>query len=78
VLDDVTETTADVFLAMGLKCARCHDHKFDPLLQKDFFRLRAFFAPLHPREDLPVASIEQREKYLEELRVWEEATAETS
>ena len=76
VLDDVTETTADVFLALGLKCARCHDHKFDPILQKDFFRLQAFFRPLHPREDLPVASIDERQKYLEQLRAWEEATAE--
>lgn len=74
ILDDVTETTADVFLALGLKCARCHDHKYDPLLQKDFFRLQAYFAAMHPREDLPVGTIEEREKYLQEYEAWELAT----
>ncbi len=74
ILDDVTETTADAFLALGLKCARCHDHKYDPLLQKDFFRLQAYFAAMHPREDLPVGTIEEREKYLKEYEAWELAT----
>jgi mono/diheme cytochrome c family protein len=76
ILDDVTETTADAFLALGLKCARCHDHKYDPLLQKDFFRMQAFFAALHPREDLPVATIEARQEYNEKLQAWEQATQE--
>ena len=74
IINDVTETTADVFLAQGLKCARCHDHKFDPLLQKDFYGLRAFFEPLLPREDQPVADVETRAKYLEQQRIWEAAT----
>lgn len=74
ILDDLTETTADAFLALGLKCARCHDHKYDPLLQKDFFRLQAYFAAMHPREDLPVGTIEEREKYLKEYEAWELAT----
>ena len=52
ILNDVTDVTGDVFLGMGMGCARCHDHKFDPILQKDYYRLRAFFAPMLPREDL--------------------------
>lgn len=72
ILDDITETTADAFLALGLKCARCHDHKFDPLLQEDYFRLKAFFAPLLPREDQPVATPTQQQQYREALRHWQE------
>ncbi|QEG39277.1 DUF1553 domain-containing protein [Roseimaritima ulvae] len=76
ILNDVTETTADLFLAQGLKCARCHDHKFDPLLQKDYYALRAFFTPLLPREDQPIADVEARAKYLEQQLAWEQATEE--
>lgn len=76
ILSDVTETTADLFLAQGLKCARCHDHKFDPLLQRDYYAMRAFFTPLKPREDQPIADVETRARYLEQQRVWESATDE--
>lgn len=76
ILSDVTETTADLFLAQGLKCARCHDHKFDPLLQRDYYAMRAFFTPLTPREDQPIADVETRAKHLEKQRVWESATKE--
>jgi hypothetical protein len=40
---DRVDTTSTVFLGMTIGCARCHDHKFDPILQKDYFRLFAFF-----------------------------------
>jgi hypothetical protein len=40
---DRVETTATVWLGMTMTCARCHDHKFDPLTQKDFYRLFAYF-----------------------------------
>ncbi len=53
-LNDITETTALVFLGLTLGCARCHDHKFDPLLQSDFYRLQAFFTPARFRDDLPI------------------------
>ncbi|WP_391564844.1 DUF1553 domain-containing protein [Allorhodopirellula solitaria] len=76
ILNDVTETTADVFLAQGLKCARCHDHKFDPLLQRDYFALRSFFTPLLPREDQPVADLPTRADHYEQQRIWEHATAD--
>ena len=51
ILNDVTDVTADVFLGMGMQCARCHDHKFDPILQRDYFRLQAFFRPDAPMAD---------------------------
>jgi hypothetical protein len=40
---DRVHTVTTVFLAMSLQCARCHDHKYDPLTQKDFYRFSAFF-----------------------------------
>ena len=42
-LDDVISTTSTVFLGITIGCARCHDHKTDPLLQKDYYSLLAFF-----------------------------------
>lgn len=77
ILSDITETTGDVFLAQGLKCARCHDHKFDPILQKDYFRIKAFFAAFQPDEAHPVADVETLAKYHAEYKVWEEATEST-
>ena len=40
---DRANTTASVFLGLTFSCARCHDHKFDPISQEDYFSLFAFF-----------------------------------
>jgi len=45
-LDDILGTTAVAFLGQTLSCARCHDHKFEPLSQADYYRLLAAFEPL--------------------------------
>ncbi|MDP7010630.1 MAG: DUF1549 domain-containing protein, partial [Verrucomicrobiota bacterium] len=74
ILNDITDVTGDVFLAMGMQCARCHEHKFDPIPQRDYFRLRAFFEPLQPREAMPVGSTTQRAQFLAQQHKWEEAT----
>ena len=42
-LDDIIATTGQVFLGLTVNCARCHDHKFDPFPQKDYYHLLAFF-----------------------------------
>ena len=46
VLIDVVDTTGATFLGITLGCARCHDHKYDPISIRDYYRLEAFFAPL--------------------------------
>src|SRR5262249_21300522 len=43
VLDGIVSTTAQVVLGMTIGCARCHDHKKDPIPQRDYYRLLAFF-----------------------------------
>ncbi|HXX92267.1 MAG TPA: DUF1549 domain-containing protein, partial [Planctomycetota bacterium] len=47
---DRTETFAQVFLALTFTCARCHDHKFDPVTQKEYYGLWAFFNSLDGQE----------------------------
>jgi hypothetical protein len=76
ILNDVTDVTADVMLGMGMSCARCHDHKFDPILQKDYFRLQAFFAPILWRENVPACKPDELAEYTRQLAIWEEATAD--
>jgi hypothetical protein len=44
-LTDYVDTTASVFLGLTAGCARCHDHKYDPIPQRDYFRMQAIFAP---------------------------------
>jgi mono/diheme cytochrome c family protein len=45
-LDDVTHNVGVSLLGQGLRCASCHDHKFDPIPTRDYYRLQAVFAPV--------------------------------
>jgi len=47
-LDDIVSTTGQVFLGLTINCARCHDHKIDPLPQRDYYALLAFFHNVTP------------------------------
>lgn len=47
----IVEHTGKAFLGLTFNCAHCHDHKYDPIAQTDYFRLRAFFEPIHVRQD---------------------------
>jgi hypothetical protein len=70
-LNDITETTGLVFLGLTIGCARCHDHKFDPIRQSDFYALQAFFAPARFRDDYPLASEADRREHEQMLRNWQ-------
>jgi hypothetical protein len=50
-LDNAVEHTAKAFLGVTLNCARCHEHKYDPIEQEEYYRFRAFFEPYHVRID---------------------------
>ncbi len=45
------EHTGKAFLGLTFNCAHCHDHKYDPISQDDYFRMRAFFEPIYIRQD---------------------------
>lgn len=57
VLNDMTGTTGQVFLGLTIGCARCHDHKYDPIPQRDFYRIQAFLAATKV-EDRPAPFLE--------------------
>jgi len=48
---DLVEHTGKAFLGLTMNCAHCHDHKYDPITQEDYFRFRAVFEPLQLRHD---------------------------
>jgi hypothetical protein len=74
-LDDITNVTGSAFLGMTVACARCHDHKYDPILQKDYYRLQAFFANTSFGDGpLPIKDPAARQKYEDQKKLWEEKT----
>lgn len=76
ILNDITDTVGAVFTGMPYGCARCHDHKYEPILQTDYFRLQAFFANTAARDDIVLVSVEEANQYREKLELWEEKTRE--
>ena len=68
-LDDIVATTGQVFLGLTVDCARCHDHKIDPIPQKDYYKLLAFFQNINhfknggPTDEAPVVEQGSREAY---------------
>ena len=75
-MDEMIRATSEAFLGLTLGCARCHDHKFDPLLQRDYYGFYATFAGVtHGEREVASPTMrterESRVKPLEEqLRPW--------
>jgi hypothetical protein len=75
ILDDITDTTGAVFMGLTYGCARCHNHKFDPILQADYYRLQAFFANTAASDHIPMLPAGQLDEYRQKQAAWEEKTA---
>lgn len=62
VLSEMVYGVGSVFLGMTIQCAKCHNHKFDPISQADYYRLQAIFGSTEGR-DIDISTAEEREQY---------------
>jgi hypothetical protein len=74
ILNDITDTSTAVFMGLTVACARCHDHKYDPIRQSDYYRLQAFFANSGAADDIPLVGERLLQRHREQLARWEEKT----
>ena len=74
ILNDITDTVGATFMGMTYACARCHTHKFDPILHTDYYRLQAFFANTAADDEIPMIPPAEVKAYREKKAVWEEKT----
>ena len=70
ILNEMTNVTGEVFLGLGVGCAQCHDHKFDPILQKDYYSLQSFLSSVWWPEDEKLGKANDMAK----LNEWEKET----
>lgn len=75
ILDELTDVTGEVFLGFSLGCAKCHDHKFDPILRADYFRMQAYFSSILPHDETPVVDATRLAEHRRKQAEWEQATA---
>jgi hypothetical protein len=73
-LNDMTGNLGAAVLGLSLACAQCHDHKFDPLPQRDYFTLQAFFAGITPADRSPVGKPEALNAYQKARQAWLDET----
>jgi len=74
---DMTDEVGEVFLATSIGCARCHNHKFDKISQKEYFQLQAFFANTSFDEKTPLAKGTETswdDEYAAKDKIWRDAT----
>jgi hypothetical protein len=71
-LEDLVHATSSVFLGLTVKCARCHDHKFDPVAQEDYYRMASAFwpGPIEPRERDHIGGVTKDELGFPEILGW--------
>ena len=75
MLNDITDAVGYAFLGVTIACARCHDHKFDPLLHKDYYRLQSFFSNVRIDDGVVLDQPEKQKEFQQQLAQWESATA---
>ena len=74
-LHDITSVVGSTFLGLTFGCAQCHDHKFDPISQRDYYRLQAFFANVNHVNSFPMVLAAEYKEYERKLAIWEDRTA---
>ncbi|MES1256810.1 MAG: PSD1 and planctomycete cytochrome C domain-containing protein [Acidobacteriota bacterium] len=74
LLMNITDTVGSAFMGMTFGCAKCHDHKFDPILHKDYYRLQAFFANVRAKDDFIPLSGAELEAVNRQQAEWEAKT----
>jgi hypothetical protein len=74
VLTEMADGAGAAFLGLTVGCARCHDHKFDPITQEDYYSLQAFFAASRFR-DVGIATPGEKEAHKKALHEWEQRVA---
>ena len=76
IVKELPGLTGELFLGLSVGCAECHDHKFDPILQKDYYRFRSFFEPMLWRDDLTLAGKNEKALHATAMAAWEAESAE--
>lgn len=74
-LNDMTDTTALAFLGLTIGCAKCHDHPFEPLKQRDYYSLQAFYTPVEFRRTQAIQTPIQKRAYDRALASYNASTA---
>ncbi|MEQ1825077.1 MAG: DUF1549 and DUF1553 domain-containing protein [Pirellula sp.] len=74
IMHHVTDLVGATFMGLTLNCAQCHDHKHDPILQKDYYRLQAFFANIGHDDRIPLVERRELEDYQARLAEYERQT----
>ncbi len=72
IMNEMTSVTGEAFLGLGIGCARCHNHKFDPILQKDYYALQSFLSGIWWPENRKLGTPEE----LDRLKAWENEARE--
>jgi len=88
-IDDLVRTTGEVFLGVTVGCARCHDHKLDPIPQRDYYRMAAFFRNVQrygvrgndtvaASSLVEIATPEERRRHAKQVEVHERALGDAN
>ncbi len=68
-LDEIVVNTGQTFLGLSVGCARCHDHKFDPITARDYYSMQAFYAGVEYEDrEIRSAEVEMRRREAERLK----------
>ncbi len=71
---DITDVVGSTFMGLTMGCAKCHDHKFDAILHKDYYRLQAFFANTRIEDEAALVPAAERAAYEKQRAIWEDKT----